>query len=58
MVTSLTEKLAGALLYHIRWKQTSYNNLVLTLLKPLKLISMEIRKRILMVVTLISPKLY
>jgi hypothetical protein len=41
------EELAGALLYHIRRKQTSYNNSVLTLLRPLKLIiSIEIIKRI------------
>jgi hypothetical protein len=53
------EELAGALLYHIRRKQTGYNNLVLTLLRPHKLIkSMEIIKMIFMAVTLISPKLY
>jgi len=51
-------KLAGALLYLIRGKQTSYNNLIVTLLWPLKLINMEIRKRILMKLTLVSSKLY
>jgi hypothetical protein len=31
------EKLAGALLYHIRGKQSRYSNYIITLLKPLRL---------------------
>jgi hypothetical protein len=56
------EELAGALLYHIisyKTEANQLNNLVLTIVRPLKLIkSMEIIKRIFMAVTLISSKLY
>jgi len=35
------EKLAGALLYHIGGKQSSYSNYIITLLRPLRLKNIE-----------------